>query len=146
PADSDGLIPIEAHAHLLQRRFQEAVDTLQSAQQRGGPSRPLASALSAAYRDLAFQTLADQVRRSVRTVAGNQWMFRMGHPADHPLRLQPALLRRPDGRSRFPILRETTPVRMDFSHSGWSDIFFLAMDYPEAARVVNVSVDLGVRG
>ena len=33
---------------------------------------------------------------------------------------------------------------MDLSHSCWSDIFFLGMDYPEAARVVNCSVDLAV--
>src|SRR5262249_29610308 len=37
-------------------------------------------------------------------------------------------------------------VRMDLSHCGWSDIFFLGMDYPEGARVLNVSIDLGVRG
>ena len=42
----------------------------------------------------------------------------------------------------FPILRETTPVRMDLTHSGWSDIFFLGMDFPEGARVLNVSIDL----
>ncbi len=46
----------------------------------------------------------------------------------------------------MPLLRETTAVRMDFSHSAWSDIFFLGMDFPEGARVLNVSVDLGVRG
>jgi hypothetical protein len=35
---------------------------------------------------------------------------------------------------------------MDLSHSAWSDIFFLGMDYPEGARVLNVSIDLSVRG
>ena len=35
---------------------------------------------------------------------------------------------------------------MDLSHSCWSDIFFLGMDYPEGARVLNVSIDLGVHG
>jgi hypothetical protein len=35
---------------------------------------------------------------------------------------------------------------MDLSHSGWSDIFFLGMDYPEGARVLNVSIDLALRG
>ena len=35
---------------------------------------------------------------------------------------------------------------MDLSHSGWSDIFFLGMDFPEGARVLNVSIDLGVHG
>jgi len=52
--------------------------------------------------------------------------------------------RDPDGY--FPLLIERTPVRMDLSHSGWSDIFFLGMDYPEGARVLNVSIDLGVYG
>jgi len=51
----------------------------------------------------------------------------------------------PDG-ALYPILREATPVRMDLSHSGWSDIFFLGMDFPEGARVLNVSIDLAVRG
>ena len=111
------------------------------------PQRAIASALAAAYHALGFQTLADQVRRSVRSVRGNQWMFRMGHPADHPLRLRPELLQpRPCRRARIPILAERTPVRMDLSHSGWSDIFFLGMDFPEGARVLNVSMDLGVRG
>ena len=35
---------------------------------------------------------------------------------------------------------------MDLTHSGWSDIFFLGMDFPEGARVLNVSVDLAVKG
>ena len=35
---------------------------------------------------------------------------------------------------------------MDLSHSGWSDIFFLGMDYPEGARVLNVSINLAVQG
>src|SRR5207253_8541609 len=35
---------------------------------------------------------------------------------------------------------------MDLTHCGWSDIFFLAMDYPEGARVLNVSIDLAVHG
>ena len=45
----------------------------------------------------------------------------------------------------FPVLHESTPVRMDLSHSGWSDIFFLGMDFPEGARVLNISIDLAVR-
>src|SRR5205814_8467150 len=67
-------------------------------------------------------------------------------PLDHPLRVRPELLRRPGPDTPFPMLRERTPVRMDLSHSCWSDIFFLGMDYPEGAKVLNVSIDLGVRG
>ncbi|NLG49232.1 MAG: UTP--glucose-1-phosphate uridylyltransferase [Chloroflexi bacterium] len=141
-----GAVPYSGYAYLLERRFEEALDTFLAVQQREGPSDALSSALAAAYHRLGFQTLADQVRRSVRSVRGNQWMFRMGHPADHPLRVRPELLHRNGTHGLYPILRERTPVRMDLSHSGWSDIFFLGMDYPEGARVLNVSIDLGVRG
>jgi hypothetical protein len=138
-------VPPEALAQILQRRFHEAIDAL-LALSAVGPTAALSSALAAAYQGLAFQTLAAQVRRSVRAVRGNQWMSRIGHPADYPLVLRPELLDRPGGRGAFPILRESTPVRMDLSHSGWSDIFFLGMDYPEGARVLNVSIDLALRG
>ena len=135
-----GRIPFEGYAHLLKRRFEEAVELFLAEQRTHGAGDGLASALSLAYHQLAFQTLANQVRHSVRSVRGNQWMFRLGHPADQPLRIRPELLR--DGV----VLRESTPVRMDLSHSAWSDIFFLGMDYPEGARVLNVSIDLGVHG
>jgi hypothetical protein len=142
------LIPFEGYSNLLRRRFEEAIDVFLQAQSAAGePSDGISSALAAAYHSLGFQTLADQVRRSVRSVRGNQWMFRIGHPADHPLRVRPELLRRDVQNSGlFPILHESTPVRMDLTHSGWSDIFFLGMDFPEGARVLNVSVDLSVRG
>ncbi|MFM7100873.1 MAG: UTP--glucose-1-phosphate uridylyltransferase, partial [Verrucomicrobiota bacterium] len=139
------LIPFHGFEQLLHRRFEEAIDTFLAAQAAGGPSDGLSSALAAAYHRLAFQTLADQVRRSVRSVRGNQWMFRLGHPADQPLRLRPELLA-PAADGTRPILRELTPVRMDLTHSAWSDIFFLGMDYPGGARVLNISVDLGVHG
>ena len=140
-----GHIPFQGYEQLLHRRFEEAIDTFLTAQSEQGPSDALSSSLAAAYHRLAFQTLADQVRRSVRTVRGNQWMFRMGHPKDQPLRFRPELLT-PAADGSFPILRERTPVRMDLTHSAWSDIFFLGMDFPEGARVLNVSVDLGVHG
>ncbi|MCX6361806.1 MAG: UTP--glucose-1-phosphate uridylyltransferase [Armatimonadetes bacterium] len=140
-----GPLPYEGVLHVLGRRFEEAIQHFLSAMRRDGPSDGLSSALAVAYHRLGFQTLADQVRRSVRSVPGNQWMFRTGHPQDHPLRIRPEMLHRAlDGG--FPILRERTPVRMDLSHSGWSDIFFLGMDYPEGARVLNISIDLAVHG
>jgi len=140
------LIPFGGYEHLLNRRFEEAIDRFLAVQQTAGPSDAISSALAAAYHRLAFQTLADQVRRSVRSVRGNQWMFRMGHPADQPLRVRPELLQRHGSDGTYPILRERTPVRMDLTHCGWSDIFFLGMDFPEGAKVLNVSIDLGVHG
>ena len=139
------LIPFAGYEHLLQRRYDEALDIFLASQNQHGPSDGLASALAVTYHDLGFQTLANQVRRSVRSVRGNQWMFRVGHPADQPLRIRPELLQR-DADETFPVLRETTPVRMDLSHSGWSDIFFLGMDFPTGARVLNISIDLAIHG
>ncbi len=144
-ASADGMIPFKGFEHLLHRRFEDALDQFLTVQKNAGPSDAVSSALAAVYQRIAFQTLADQVRRSVRSVRGNQWMFRMGHPQDHPLRIRPELLHH-GGDGTYPVLREHTTVRMDLSHSGWSDIFFLGMDFPEGARVLNVSIDLGVHG
>ena len=141
-----GTIPFKGYEDLLQRRFPEAISAFLTLQSKEGPNDSISSALAAAYYGLAFQTLADQVRRSVRSVRGNQWMFRTGHPSDLPLRIRPELLRRESADAPFPILRELTAVRMDLTHSAWSDIFFLGMDFPEGARVLNVSIDLSVRG
>ncbi len=134
------LIPGAGVEYLLDRRFEDAIQVFL----REPTSAPVSSALGMAYQRQAFQTLADQVRRSVKSVRGNQWMFRCGHPLDYPLRLRPELLDAAGGA--FPVLHELTPVRMDLTHSGWSDIFFLGMDYPEGARVLNVSIDLAIKG
>ena len=109
---------------------------------RHPPTDALSSALAKAYHSLALQTLADQVRSSVRSFEGNGWLFAPTcNRYDHPRRIvAPELI-----RSRR-TLCERTPVRMDLSHAGWSDIFFLGMDYPDGARVINCSVDLMVRG
>ncbi len=140
----DGLIPFTGYVHLLERRFPEAIETFWQSAAENGWSGTLCSALAKAYNQLAFQTLADQVRTSVRSVPGNQWMFRLGHPKDQPLEVRPELLAA--SGNLFPVLVERTPVRMDLTHSAWSDIFFLGMDFPEGARVINVSVNLGIRG
>ncbi len=141
-----GRVPYSAFKHLLERRFEETLSRLRREQRESGPSESLSSALAAGYHALAFQTLADQVRRTVRSTRGNAWMFRLGHPLDQPLKVRRELLARPDARAPYPLLQECTAVRMDLTHCGWSDIFFLGMDYPEGARVLNVSIDLGVHG
>ncbi|MFM8704775.1 MAG: UTP--glucose-1-phosphate uridylyltransferase, partial [Planctomycetia bacterium] len=139
------LVPHAGYEHLLNRRFEEAIAVFLENQRDRGPSDAISSALASAYRELGLQTLANQVRKSVRSLRGNQWMFRVGHPADHALRIRPELLARGQ-TGMYPLLRESTPVRMDLSHTCWSDVFFLGMDHPEGARVLNVSIDLGVHG
>lgn len=141
-----GALPPSGVENLLARRLEEAVTEFKDAERRQGPNAALFSALAASYHQLTFQILSDQVRRSVRATRGNQWMFRVAHPDDHPVRIHPSLLKRSPGSRLYDILVEATPVRLDLSHSGWSDIFFLGMDYPEGARVLNISVDLGVHG
>ena len=141
----EGRIPYEAVRLLHKRRFEEAMDLLLREARTQGISDPLCSALAEVTQRLAIQCLANQVRRSVRSVRGNQWMFRLGHPADQTLRVEASLCM-PDANGVYPLLREQTPVRMDLTHSCWSDIFFLGMDFPEGARVLNVSIDLSVHG
>lgn len=141
-----GKIPYAGFEDLLARRFEQAIVRFLHDLDKQGPSATLFSALADSYHQLSFQILADQVRKSVRSSKGNQWMFRVGHQAEHPIRIHPRLLQRPEGSLFYPILHEQTSVRMDLTHSGWSDIFFLGMDYPEGARVINISIDLGVFG
>lgn len=140
--DESSVIPYRAYELVLNRRFEEAIELLLAKQNAEGANRGLSSALSEAYKKLAFQTLADQVRKSVRSTLGNQWMFRTGHPQDHPLCINRRLSDKDQATGLYPVLHEVTPVRMDISHSGWSDIFFLGMDYPEGANVLNISIDL----
>ena len=141
-----GFIPFSGVEDLHARRFEQAVSEFLDAQRHHGPNGAIASALAQAYEQIAYQTLADQVRRSVRSCPGSRWMFRVGAADELPLKLHPRLLAREGKDGLFPILVERTPVRLDLSHSAWSDIFFLGMDYPEGARVINISVDLAVHG
>jgi hypothetical protein len=141
-----GKIPYNGFEDLLARRFEQAITTFLGELDKHGPNATLFSALAESYHQLSFQTLANQVRKSVRSSKGNQWMFRVGHQEEHPIRIHSALLQRNEGSLFYPVLHENTSVRMDLTHSGWSDIFFLGMDYPEGARVVNLSIDLGVFG
>ncbi|HEU5080276.1 MAG TPA: UTP--glucose-1-phosphate uridylyltransferase [Opitutaceae bacterium] len=146
PQDVSGSIPFAGHQHGLARRYEEAVGVFLEHQKTHGSSDALSSALAAAYHGLAFKTLAQQVQKTVRTVRGNQWMFRMGHVLDYPLKIRRELLERASQEDPLPVLFEETAVRMDLSHAAWSDIFFLGMDYPEGAKVLNISVNLGVHG
>ena len=141
-----GLIPFDGFMDLMDRRYEQAITAFRARSTRTAPNGAICSALAQAYEQIAFQTLADQVRRSVRSCPGNRWMFRVGGVDEHPLHIHPRLLERDSEDALYPILVERTPVRLDLSHSAWSDIFFLGMDYPEGARVLNISVDLGVHG
>jgi hypothetical protein len=78
------------------------------------PSEVASSSLAATYRSLAFQTLADQVKSSVKNHPGNEWMFSVQGVKDQVLRFREELL---SDESGMKMLLEKTPVRMDLSHS-----------------------------
>src|SRR5262249_27848071 len=80
-----GLIPFAGVQDLMERRFEQAIAASRAAGGRQGPNGPLASALAQAYEQVSYQTLADQVRRSVRGCQGNRWMFRVGAVDEHPV-------------------------------------------------------------
>ncbi len=141
-----GHIAYKGFEDMLARRYENANTLFWHELQTTAPNATLLSAMSECYHHLSFQILANQVRKSVRSSIGNQWMFRVGHLQEHAIAIHPLLLQRSESSLLYPILHEATSVRMDLTHSGWSDIFFLGMDYPEGARVVNVSIDLGVYG
>lgn len=141
-----GLLSFEGFEKLLERRFSQAIEILLAKEREEGLTDTLCSAFAQTYYQLGLQNLADQVKRSVRSLRGNQWMFRTGHAVDHPLRVRPELTEPGENNGPYPIVHEKTAVRMDLSHSSWSDIFFLGMDFPEGARVLNISIDLAVCG
>src|ERR1039458_6721664 len=62
PPSAKALVPYEGYTRLLGRRFEEAIDEFRAVEQRLGPSDAVASALTAAYQALGFQTLADHRR------------------------------------------------------------------------------------
>ena len=109
-------MPFDGYDNLLKRRFEEAIDIFLAAPLGDGT----ASALAEAYRRLGFQTLANQVRRSVRSVRGNQWMFRTGHPADHPLRVRPELFRGVEGEALSAGARRCSPSSTRRRRCGWT--------------------------
>ena len=143
-----GAIPVEGCKNFLDRNYERALSIFHAypIRQSRQTNENLLSCLAETYHQNTFQLLSDQVRKSVRSSLGNQWMFRVGHPDEHPLKMHPALFTRSSTTHLYPLLCERTPVRLDLTHSCWSDIFFLGMDYPEGARVINISVDLGVFG
>ncbi|MGK7397485.1 MAG: UTP--glucose-1-phosphate uridylyltransferase [Candidatus Cyclobacteriaceae bacterium M3_2C_046] len=143
---SEGTIPFKGFENLLERRFEKAIEAFKGANPIQQDNGTIFSALAESYHHLTFQYLIDQVKKSVRSSRGNQWMFRVGHQDEHAIRIHPTLMNKQPDSLFYPLLEEKTSVRMDLSHSGWSDIFFLGMDYPEGARVVNVSINLGVYG
>ena len=147
-AGAAAAIPFDGFEHLLQPPVRGGDRRLPRASRRAhGPSDALASALAAAYHELAFQTLADQVRRSVR--GGARATGGCSASATPPTTRCASARSCSAARRRRRRSRSCASGRRcgwTCRTARWSDIFFLGMDYPEGARVLNISVDLGVHG
>ena len=104
-----------------------------------GKELPLLAIQESTYR-LTYEMLEDEVTKAVRENVGNQWIFRVADVDETSLNIVSYLKKKKNGR--YPCLIENTPVRLDFTHSAWSDIFFVATDFPEGAKVINMAVNL----
>ncbi|MCX7846801.1 MAG: UTP--glucose-1-phosphate uridylyltransferase [bacterium] len=142
----EGYIPYPGVRAMLNREYDEAIERFRAAMMAQGCNEALLSALAEAYYGLAFKYLVDQVRQSVRTSRGNEWLFSPRTVRRYPLRVPEVYLARDPSTGLYPLGMDRAPVRADPSHAGWSDIFFLGMDFPEGARVINMSVDLAIHG
>ncbi|RLD12415.1 MAG: UTP--glucose-1-phosphate uridylyltransferase [Chlamydiae bacterium] len=141
-----GLIDYDGIRAVLSRGYDEAIERFRAAMMSQGCNEALLSALAEAYFRLAFKYLVDQVRQSVRTSIGNKWMFAINTLRQYPLKVSAEYTTPDIETGNYSVGADKSPLRADPCHSGWSDIFFLGMDFPEGARVVNMSVDLAVRG
>ena len=142
-----GEIPFDGIKAACDRDFEKAIVIyLAEIETRGGLDGSICSALADAYYKLSFKYLLEQVKRSISHTAENFHLFNSTGLDDYPWTTPSALTASDAATGFYPVLMETCPVRLDPSHSGWSDIFFLGMDFPEGARVVNISINLKVHG
>ena len=142
-----GLIPPQGAADLLERRFEQAMQCFlaEATADRAQPApaqRARRGLPSPRVPDACSTRCAAACAPAAATSGCSAWAT----PTTTLCGSRPKCSSRSEGTLLYPILAEATPVRLDLSHSGWSDIFFLGMDYPEGARVLNISVDLGVHG
>lgn len=135
----------------LKEAITAGIKSIHKQMSREGYSKTLFTYLAAAYDALMFEHLGAQVEKAIHALPENAWMFDVKTLDDYKkatenkLKVPQALLT-PDAKGKYPLLHVTVPVRIELSSSVAADIFFLAMDRPEKARVTNVSVDLAIHG
>jgi len=141
-----GTIPFKGVALAYDRNFEEALDVYLGEMEKSGGNPALFSAIADSYYKLSFQYLLDQVKKSISQCTENHHLYHISNLDAYPFSV-PSVFIEPDKETGpYPVGMDASPVRLDPSHSGWSDIFFLGMDFPEGARVVNLSVNLRVHG
>lgn len=142
-----GKIPFKGVKASFYRHFDKSIEIyLDEIIKKNNYNSTLFSAIAESYYKLSFQYLLDQVKLSISLCKENYHLFNINGLDDYPFRV-PVKLTTPDSETGlYPVGVDISPVRLDPSHSGWSDIFFLGMDFPEGARVVNISVNLKIHG
>ena len=138
-----GEIPFEGVRAAFERDFEKAIGIYL---ENGSQNKAVFSAIADSYYKLSFNYLLDQVKSSISLCNENYHLYNIRGLDDYPFSV-PGDLTSPDTETGlYPVGMDAAPVRLDPSHSGWSDIFFLGMDFPEGARVVNLSVNLRIHG
>jgi len=142
-----GTIPPDGYRASEEGDLEKAIEVyLKRIQDRHDYNGAIFSAIGNAYYRMAFKYLLNQVKLSISNSMENYSLFHIQGLDDYPYST-PSELTAPDPLTgNYPVGLDRSPVRLDPSHSGWSDIFFLGMDFPEGARVVNISVDLRIYG
>jgi hypothetical protein len=141
--EQQGAIPFDGVKALFDRNFERALDIYLSS---GSKNSAVFSAIADSYYKLSFKYLLDQVKLSISHCHENYYLYNLDGLDDYPFSAPPELTAPDISTGLYPVGMDESPVRLDPAHSGWSDIFFLGMDFPEGARVINMSVNLRVRG
>jgi UDP-N-acetylglucosamine pyrophosphorylase len=141
--EQQGAIPSEGVKAVFYRDFEKSLDIYLS---NGSNNSAVFSAIADAYYKLSFKYLLDQVKLSISHCNENYYLYNLNGLDEYPFSAPPELTTPDVSTGLYPVGMDTSPVRLDPSHSGWSDIFFLGMDFPEGARIVNMSVNLGING
>jgi len=139
-----GHIPFNGVKAALNREYNQAIEIFRVSMMLHGMNEAILSALADAYYRLSFKYLADQVKLSISQSKGNNLLFLPQQDDDSPFRVKDEYTLKDSETGLYPIGADRSPVRADPCHSGWSDIFFLGMDFPAGARVINMSVDLAI--
>lgn len=144
--EQTGLIPIEGIKAAFKREFEKAIDIYLRERKEKSLNAALCSAIADSYYQLSFKYLFDQVKQSISHCRENFHLFNIADLEGYPYSTPVELTTRDNIADLYSVGMDASPVRLDPSHSGWSDIFFLGMDFPEGARVVNISVNLKIHG
>lgn len=142
-----GGIPVDGVKAAFSRDFEKAIDLyLDEIINKGNLNSALFSALADSYYKLSFKYLLAQVKLSISLCSENYHLYNINGLDNYPLSVPEDLIIPDVETGLYPVGMDVAPVRLDPSHSEWSDIFFLGMDFPEGARVVNMSVNLRIHG